>query len=162
MVERYLGDYSGTLGLSARQFIGLGRQNPNNDDEEFCMTVLALRMSSSCNGVSKLHGQVSREMWKNLWPEVPVDEIPVGHLTNGVHFRSWISSEINRLYDRYLGPQWRDNQADPKLWQRVDSIPPAELWRAHERRRERLVAFARRRLRVQFEQRRSKVDDRRC
>lgn len=150
LMERYLGEYARGLGLSIAEFLGLGRQNPANDGEEFCMTVLALRMAASSNGVSKLHGQVSREMWKNLWPGVPVDEIPIGHVTNGVHFRSWISNEMNQLYDRYLGPQWRENQADSKLWLRVASIPQEELWRTHERRRERLVAFARRRLRAQL------------
>jgi len=125
------------------------------------MTVLALRMAASSNGVSKLHGQVSREMWRGLWPGVPVDEIPIGHVTNGVHFRSWNSNEMNHLYDRYLGPHWRENQADPKLWLRVDSIPQEELWRTHERRRERLVTFTRRRLRSQLTQRgaaRSAID----
>jgi starch phosphorylase len=161
LVERYLGDYAQRLGLSIRDFLGLGRQNPDNDAEEFCMTVLALRMAASSNGVSKLHGQVSREMWQGLWPGVPVHEIPIGHVTNGVHFRSWNSNEMNRLYDRYLGPHWRENQADPKLWLRVDSIPQEELWRTHERRRERLVAFTRRRLRLQLTQRgaaRSAID----
>jgi glycogen phosphorylase len=150
LIERYLGEYSRSLGLTAGEFLGLGRQNPSNDSEEFCMTVLALRMSAFSNGVSKLHGRVSREMWRGLWPGVPVDEIPIGHVTNGVHFRSWISNEMNRLYDRYLGPNWRENQAEPKLWLRVDSIPQEELWRTHERRRERLVAFTRRRLRIQL------------
>ena len=161
LVERNLGDYAQHLGLSIRDFLGLGRQNTRNDTEEFCMTVLALRMAASSNGVSKLHGQVSREMWQGLWPGVPVDEIPIGHVTNGVHFHSWNSNEMNRLYDRYLGPHWRDNQADPKLWLRVDSIPQEEMWRTHERRRERLVAFTRPRLRSQLTQRgasRSAID----
>ena len=153
LIERYLGDYAKLLGLSQCDFLALGRQNPANNAEEFCMTVLALRMAAASNAVSKLHGAVSREMWKCIWPEVPVDEIPIGHVTNGVHFRSWISYEMNQLYDRYLGPQWREDQADPKLWRRVEAIPAEELWRTHERRRERLVAFARRRLRVQFERR---------
>jgi len=161
LMERYLGDYAIRMGVSMRDFLGLGRQNPDNQAEEFCMTVLALRMAASSNGVSKLHGQVSREMWRGLWPGVPVDEIPIGHVTNGVHFRSWNSNEMNHLYDRYLGPHWRENQADPKLWLRVDSIPQEELWRTHERRRERLVAFTRRRLRLQLTQRgaaRSAID----
>jgi starch phosphorylase len=153
LIERYLGDYAKRLGLSMGEFLALGRQNPANNAEEFCMTVLALRMAASSNGVSKLHGQVSREMWQGLWPGVPVDEIPIGHVTNGVHFRSWNSNEMNGLYDRYLGPHWRENQADPKLWLRVASIPPEELWRTHERRRERLVAFVRRRLRLQLTRR---------
>ena len=150
LVNRYLGDYIRRLGLSLQDFLGLGRQHADRQDEEFCMTVLALRMASASNGVSKLHGEVSRSMWKAIWPGVPQDEIPIGHVTNGVHFRSWISAEMNQLYDRYLGPKWREEHADPNLWRRVESIPAEELWRTHERRRERLVAFARRRLHLQL------------
>ena len=83
-------------------------------------------------------------------PDVPEQEVPIGHVTNGVHFRSWVSLEMNQLYDRYLGPKWREEPADAKLWQRTESIPAGELWRTHERRRERLVAYARRRLRAQL------------
>ncbi len=153
ILDRYLVDYAKGLGLDRAQFLGLGRQNPGNESEEFCMSVLALRMAASSNAVSKLHGHVSRGMWKDLWPGVPVDEIPIGHVTNGVHYRSWISYEMNQLYERYLGPQWRENHADPKLWHRMEGIPAEELWRTHELRRERLVAFARRRLRIQMERR---------
>jgi len=153
LIEHYLGDYARGLGLNSQQFMGLGRKKPSDYEEEFCMTVLALRMSGSANGVSKLHGAVSRDMWKGLWPGLPVEEIPIGHVTNGAHFRSWVSNEMNQLYDRYLGPNWREHQADPKLWLHVDSIPHEELWRTHERRRERLVAFARRRLRAQLTRR---------
>ncbi|MFY9727216.1 MAG: alpha-glucan family phosphorylase, partial [Bryobacteraceae bacterium] len=153
LLDRYLGEYVTSLGLSRAEFYGLGRQNPANDSEEFCMTVLALRMAASSNGVSQLHGAVSRKMWKSLWPGVPEDEIPIGSVTNGVHLRSWISAEMNQLYDRYLSPKWREEHADTELWKRAETIPAAELWRTHERRRERLVGFARRRLRVQLERR---------
>ena len=153
LLDRYLGEYIRRLGLTPGAFYGLGRRHPERADEEFCMTVLALRMASASNGVSKLHGEVSRGMWKSIWPGVPQDEIPIGHVTNGVHFRSWISSEMNQLYDRYLGPKWREEHADANLWRRVENIPAEELWRTHERRRERLVAFARRRLRVQLQRR---------
>jgi len=150
LLDRYLGDYMRRCNLSRWEFLALGRQNPSNDAEEFCMTVLALKLAASSNGVSKLHGKVSREMWKAIWPGLPEDEIPIGHITNGVHMRSWISNEMNQLYDRYLGPQWRQEHAETKLWRRVESIPAEELWRTHERRRERLVAFARRTLRTQL------------
>jgi starch phosphorylase len=153
LLDRYLTDYLRSLGISRDEFLGLGRQNPDNDSEEFCMTVLALRMAAASNGVSKLHGKVSRRMWKVLWPEVPEDEIPIGSVTNGVHFRSWISYEMNQLYDRYLGPKWREEHADARLWSRVEAIPAEELWRTHERRRERLVAFARARLKDQLQRR---------
>src|SRR6185295_14907275 len=105
------------------------------------------------NGVSKLHGEVSRHMWQNLWPGLPVDEVPIGHVTNGVHFQSWISEDMNLLYDRYLGPRWREEPADEKIWRRAESIPAEELWRTHERRRERLVTFARNRLLTQLKRR---------
>lgn len=82
-------------------------------------------------------------MWNHIWEEVPESEVPIGHVTNGVHFRSWVSFEMNQLYDRYLGPKWREEPADPKPWERTESIPAGELWRTHERRRERLVAYAR-------------------
>jgi starch phosphorylase len=113
------------------------------------MTVLALRLASYRNGVSKLHGHVSRRMWQSLWPGVPVEEVPIRHVTNGVHFRSWISLEMNQLYDRYLGPHWRDEPANSDVWSRVHGIPAEELWRTHERRRERLVGWSRRRVREQ-------------
>ena len=112
-----------------------------------------LHLSPFRNGVSKLHGQVTREMWKSMWPGIPVEEIPIGHVTNGVHFQSWISLDMNQLYDRYLGPKWREEPADHNLWQKVESIPAVELWRTHERRRERLVAFARQRLTDQLRRR---------
>ena len=153
LLDRYLGGYARSLGLSPKDFFGLGRQNPDNDSEEFCMTVLALRTAASSNGVSQLHGVVSRRMWKTLWPGVPEDEIPIGSVTNGVHFRSWISAEMNQLYDRYLSPKWREETADAELWKRAESIPAEELWRTHERRRERLVGYARRKLRAQLQRR---------
>lgn len=117
------------------------------------MTILALRLAQSSNAVSRLHGQISRQMWQGLWAGVPEDEIPIEYVTNGAHFRSWVSGEMDQLYERYLGPRWRDETADQTLWQGVSQVPDAELWRTHERRRERLVAFARRRLRAQLRQR---------
>ena len=89
-------------------------------------------------------------MWNHIWKDLPESEVPIGHVTNGVHFRTWVSKEMNLLYDRYLGPKWREEPADRQLWQRTESIPAGELWRTHERRRERLVSFARRRLRAQL------------
>ncbi len=148
LIDHYLGDYARRLGLSRDEFLALGRRGPG-DQGEFCMTVLALRLASFRNGVSKLHGAVSRRMWQSLWPGVPVDEVPIRHVTNGVHFRSWISAEMNQLYDRYLGPSWRDEPANSDAWDRIHQIPAEELWRTHERRRDRLVAWARHRLRNQ-------------
>ncbi|MCU0411468.1 MAG: alpha-glucan family phosphorylase [Bacteroidetes bacterium] len=153
LVERYFASYYPSLNLSSKDFHSLGRENVDNERESFCMTVLALRMSGKSNGVSKLHGEVSRQMWKNVWPKVPVHEVPIISITNGVHAPSWVSHDLGELYDRYLGPKWREDAGQFGLWSRVHHIPDEELWRTHERRRERLVAFARHRLRGQLEAR---------
>lgn len=153
LVERYLGDYCQALGLSRREFLALGRRDGTDDKEPFCMTILAMRLAAHRNAVSRLHGEVTRRMWQGLWPRVPSEEVPIKHVSNGVHFRSWISHDLNQLYDRYVGPRWRESPADEQLWRRVEAIPTEELWRTHERRRERLVAFARQRLQVQLRRR---------
>ncbi len=114
------------------------------------MTVLALKTAAGCNGVSRLHGKVSRNMWKQIWPSLPVHEVPIDHITNGVQTLSWTSDEMMRLLNRYLGPRWIDNPADNTIWQNVDHIPDSELWRCRERLRERLVSFSRRKLRDQL------------
>lgn len=150
MMDKYFSAYYTSLGLSRKQFMALGRQNPGDENEPFCMTVLALRLANHSNGVSKLHGDVSRRMWQRVWPEVPVEEVPIGHITNGIHVTSWISHDMMDLMERYLGFKWRENPTDMKTWERVYTIPDAELWRTHERRRERLVGFARKRLRQQL------------
>ncbi len=149
LMRRYLGDYVRGLGLLEKEFLALGREDPRDAHTLFCMTTLALKLSGRRNAVSRLHGEVTRRMWQVLWPDVPQPEIPITHVTNGVHFRSWISLEMNQLYDRYLGPRWREEPADEEVWGRAERIAPSELWRTHERRRERLVAFVRRRLRQQ-------------
>lgn len=153
LIDRYLAGLSSELGLSRSEFQSLGRQNPGNEREDYCMTVLALRMSGYSNGVSRMHGEVSRKMWQNIWPGVPVRDTPITSITNGVHAPSWISGDMAGLFDRYLGPRWRQDPGDPSLWRRVHQIPDEELWRTHERRRERLVAFARSRLQAQLEAR---------
>jgi starch phosphorylase len=153
VVEHYFAGYLPPLQIDKNEFLGLGRQNPRDPNEPFCMTVLAIRLANRANGVSKLHGQVSRKMWRHLWPDLPDAEIPIAHVTNGVHTRSWLSAEMAQLYDRYLGIQWEERPSDHSIWKRVDHIPDAELWRTHERRRERLVAFARGRLKQQLRRR---------
>ena len=153
LIERYFASYCAQLGLSRDEFLALGRQNPADPQEPFSMAVLAIRLSGATNGVSTLHGRVSRKMWAGLWPGVPVEDLPITSITNGVHVRGWISHDLAGLFDAYLGPHWISHPADQSVWGRVDQIPDAELWRTHERRRERLVAFARRRLRTQLEQR---------
>ena len=142
LIEQYFRPCWERLGISREQFLALGRQNGDNDDEPMNLTVLALRLSDCRNGVSKLHEEVSRKLWTGVWPNLPVDEVPIGHVTNGVHTGSWISFDLAGLYDRYLGPDWQEQPSDKRVWEAVDQIPDTELWRTHERRRERLVAFA--------------------
>jgi len=153
LMERYFAPYAAQLNLSREDFLGLGRRNPADKNEPFSMAVLAIRLSSATNAVSALHGRVTRRMWSGMWPDVPVDDLPLTSITNGVHVRGWLSRDMAELFDAYLGPHWISHPADQSIWERVDQIPDAELWRTHERRRERLVAFARRRLRMQLEQR---------
>jgi starch phosphorylase len=144
LVQHYFAGYLPLLKIDWNEFLGLGRQNPRDANEHFCMTVLAIRLSNSSNGVSKLHGSVSRRMWKAIWPDLPEAEVPITSITNGVHTQSWLAPEMSQLYDRYLGVQWDSRPTDHSIWKRVENIPNAELWRTHERRRERLVVFARR------------------
>jgi starch phosphorylase len=151
LIGKYFSGFASQLKLSLRDLLALGRQNANNDAEDFCMTVLALRMAGHSNGVSKLHGLISRKMWQNVWPGVTLDEVPVSSITNGVHAPTWVSRDMAGLFARYLGPRWREDPGDYSLWSRIHHIPDEELWRTHERRRERLVAFARQRLRSQLE-----------
>ena len=153
LMDKYFSAYYSELGLSREEFLALGRANPADNGEPFSMAVLALRLAAHTNGVSRLHGRVARKMWQSLWPGVPEDEVPITSITNGVHIPSWISFDMAGLYDRYLGPRWLAHQADQTVWGRVDEIPDEELWRTHERRRERLVAVVRRRLSEQLEKR---------
>jgi len=150
LMEKYFRTWPQVLGISWKDFLGFGRVEPGDDRETFCMTVLALKMAAYGNGVAKLHGVVSREMWKGLWPGLPLNEVPIGHVTNGVHPRTWISSGMLDLLDRYFGPGFEDNPTNLPIWERMDRISDEELWRTHERRRERLVAFVRDRIREQY------------
>jgi len=153
LVEKYLSQYYRKFGITYGEFFALGKINSSDTQEPFGMTVLALRMSSNANGVAKLHGEVSRRMWQRLWPQLAVDEVPIAHITNGVHVNSWISAEMSELFDRYLGPRWLEEPGDQRIWGRISEIPSAELWRTHERRRERMAAYVRRRLRTQLQER---------
>jgi starch phosphorylase len=147
LMEKYFRSWPQILGISWKDFLGFGRERPNDDHETFCMTVLALKFAAYANGVARLHGIVSRDMWKGLWPGLPLDEVPIGHVTNGVHPKTWVSAGMSDLLGRYLGPHFDDEPTDLSIWNRMDRISDEELWRTHERRRERLVAFARDRIR---------------
>lgn len=154
LVSTYFENLYKELGLSKEQFLALGRDlKAENFDKDFSMTILALKACGKANGVSRLHATVSREMWQNVWPELPRKEIPITHITNGIHTNTWISYEFAGLFQRYIGEDWIDEPSDQTLWQRIADIPDAELWRSHERRKERLVSFARSRLKAQLERR---------
>nr|MBC8278683.1 alpha-glucan family phosphorylase [FCB group bacterium] len=153
LMDKYFKEYYPQLGLSKKQFLGLGRLKESSDSTPFNMANLGLRMASLINGVSLLHGEVSRNMWSKFWPGIPLEDVPISSVTNGVHHRSWISHDMKSLFDRYLGPKWRVNSTDTSLWQGVQDIPMEELWRTHELRREKLVNYTRKKLVKQYKNR---------
>lgn len=153
LVDKYLSSYVRSLGISEEQFLALGRISASDEKESFKMPVLAIRLSSYRNGVSKLHGEVSRAMWAPLWQGVPMEEVPITSITNGVHIKSWLSEDMNGLYERYLGPTWCEESIDSPIWSNIDSIPDEELWRPHQRSKTSLIAFARKRLKAQMQRR---------
>ena len=150
LIEKYFHDFSDELGISWEKFLALGQEEPGKSTS-FCMTVLALRLSAFCNGVSKLHGETSRSMWSKLWPGLPEDEIPITSITNGIHIRSWLSHDMVDLLERYIAPYFSERPVYDKIWDRIRQLPDSELWRVHQNRRERLVTFARKRLVMQLQ-----------
>jgi len=150
LIHAYFANYTQSLGISMPVLLGLGRKNPADQHEPFCMNILAMKLSGHINAVSRLHKSVSQKLWHILWPALPEEDVPIPYVTNGIHVPSWVSKEMAELYDRYLGPHWFEDPDNEKVWSRVLEIPDEELWGTHERRRERLVAFCRRRLRQQL------------
>jgi starch phosphorylase len=153
LMDKYFGGYFPKLGINRQRFLALGRILPDDDGEPFKMPVLALRLSSYSNGVSKLHGEVSRGIWGSLWPGTPLNEVPIISVTNGIHIKNWISDELGCLYDKYLGPSWADEAMDKTLWESIDQIPDEELWQIHKRCKEQLIVFVRNRLKAQMQRR---------
>jgi len=153
LMDKYFGGYFPKLGINRKRFLGLGRILPDDDSEPFKMPILALRLSSSTNGVSKLHGRISRGIWGSLWPGIPRKEVPIISITNGIHIKNWVSDEIDSLYERYLGLNWADEAMKKPLWEAVDQIPDEEFWRVHQRCKEQLIVFARNRLKAQMQRR---------
>jgi starch phosphorylase len=145
LVEKYFHAYWRQLGLSREKFMELGCVKKGCDG--FNMTVLALRMAGQCNGVSKLHGEVSRRMWQAVWPDRPVEEVPIAHITNGIHVPSWIGEAMNKLYRKHLGPDWIERHDDAALWERVLDIPDEELWVAHVHLKRKMMTLIRERAR---------------
>jgi glycogen phosphorylase len=145
LVEEHLGPLRDGLGLSQDSLMGLGREKPSDAQETFCMTVLGLRLSRYANAVSALHGEVSRAMWTGLCPGKPEDEVPIGHITNGVHVPSWLAPQMFRLYDRHLGTNWHQHSSDAKIWEGIENVDDGELWETHLSLKSRLLEFIRRR-----------------
>jgi glycogen phosphorylase len=145
LAMKYLGHYAGDLGVSQPELLALGREDANNHGEEFCMTILALRLSQYCNGVSALHGEVSRTMWKDVYG-VRANRVPIGHVTNGVHAQTWLAPEITPLYEKYLKPNWAKATDRPTFYASVRRIPDEQLWEVHKSLKRKLVTFARLRL----------------
>jgi starch phosphorylase len=145
LVEEHIGPLREALGLSNETLLGLGRENPNNGDELFCMTVLALRLSRRANAVSALHAEVSRAMWTGLFRDKLEDDVPIGHITNGVHVPSWLAPQMFRLYDRHLGTNWHQRSSEAKIWLGIDNVDDGELWETHLNLKSQLIEFVRRR-----------------
>ena len=152
LLKRYMGGYIWELRESWGHFVSLGRLDAADEAEPFCMTLLALRASARRNGVSRLHGKVSREMWRAAWPGTPEAEVPIGHVTNGVHLPTWVAPAMADVYARHLGAGWQ-REIDPFHWRRADQIPAGELWSTRCALRGRLVDEVRRALRNQLERR---------
>jgi starch phosphorylase len=146
LVEKHFAHYWESLGLTREGFLKLG-QVERPAGPEFNMTALALRFSDHRNAVSELHGQVTRRMWQPLWPDRPVEEIPIGHVTNGVHLPSWMPGPLHQLLCKYLDSNWTERHDDPNLWEHIDTIPDAELWALHQEQKRKLMSFIRERAR---------------
>jgi starch phosphorylase len=153
LIRSYFEEYTKELGISLKVLLGYGRVEPGNESLPFGMTTLAMRLSSHTNGVSRLHGRVSRALWQRVWPHNPVEDVPIDHITNGIHAPTWISRELAALLNRYLGPDWAEEPDSERVGDQVAEIPNTELWRAHERCREHLVGFTRLRLARQLKAR---------
>lgn len=141
-IMKYLESYADELGISFDDLYKLGISNGDLEDK-FSMTILGLNLCYYANGVSKLHGHVSRDMWKDLWKELPTDEVPIDGLTNGIHTHTWLARELKRLFDKHLGVQWAKNVDNNQTWEKINSIPNEELWEIKNKRRQLLCSFTR-------------------
>jgi glycogen phosphorylase len=144
LIEEHLGPLREELGLSHERLMMLGREH-DGDQHTFCMTVLGLRLANRANAVSSLHGEVSRAMWTSLYPGKAENEVPIGHITNGVHVPTWLAPQMFRLYDRHLGADWHEHSGEARIWEGIENIDDGELWETHLALKSRLLDFTRRR-----------------
>src|SRR4029077_4419801 len=157
-MEEHLGPLRDALGISQSRLMELGRENPGNHHEDFCMTVLGLKLSRRANAVSALHGEVSRCMLSGLFGARGEESAPIGHITNGVHVPTWLAPQMFRLYDRHLGTGWHEHSGDAHTWEGIESVDDGELWETHLSLKSRLIEFVRRRV-VEQAARRNESDD---
>ena len=146
LVEEHLGPLRDQLKISFDEFMGLGRIDPQDPSELFCMTVIGLKLSRTANAVSQLHGSVSRRMWASLWPWRVEEEIPIGHITNGVHSQTWLANQMRTLYNKHFPTDWADRLGEPSVWNGILNVDPGELWETHNTLKARMISFIRRRL----------------
>ena len=158
LIEEHLGPLREELGISHENLMGFGREHPTDYGEPFCMTVLGLKLARRVNAVSSLHGEVSRAMWKGLYPNGPEDDVPIGHVTNGVHVPSWLAPQMCRLYDRHLGVGWQRASGKSQTWEAIESVDDGELWETHLALKTQLIEFVRRRAHEQAERRSEPAD----
>jgi starch phosphorylase len=151
LIDKYFSKFQNQLGLDRDQFCNLARHKVSWG-ETFSMPVLAMRLSSLRNGVSQLHGEVARKMWKHLWPESKDDEIPISHITNGIHTGTWLARRLHHLYGSYLGQGWMEQVDDPTTWESIKNIPDEELWEVRKHLKRKLVSYISERARNQWVQ----------
>jgi glycogen phosphorylase len=158
LVEEHLGPLRDSLGLPLDRLMQMGRENPSDGNDDFCMTVLGLRVSRRANAVSALHGHVTRAMWKGLYPGEAEDSVPIGHITNGVHVPTWLAPQMFRLYDRHLGTGWQEHSSEPRIWEGIENVDDGELWETHLSLKQRLLEFVRTRAVEQADRRNEPVE----
>src|SRR5437870_9890442 len=149
MMRKYFGQFAKDLNIPFDELFSFGQTRVNPSDP-FSMTILALRVSRHANGVSKLHGEVSRSLWKDVWSGVPTHEVPITSITNGIHTKTWMAPEFSALYQKYLG-DWQEHLTEPDFWRRVIDIPDTQLWETHQKLKLRLIEFVRQRVRMRRE-----------
>ena len=159
LIEEHLGVFREKLGLSHSDFMALGRVNPHDQSETFCMTVLALKNSRRANAVSAIHADISRRMWHSLWPDRKETEVPIGHITNGVHVVSWLAPQMHQLFETRLSSDWPTRMGYSEVWDKVVEIDDGELWETHQTLKMRLIQFVRRRVAVQYARRATPLQD---
>ncbi|MCX6676959.1 MAG: alpha-glucan family phosphorylase [Methanothrix sp.] len=151
LMDKYFASYIPLLGIDREEFYRLGI-DPANPGAGFNMTVFALHLSAYCNAVSRKHGEVARKMWHHLWPQLGEEEVPISHITNGVHAPTWIDSRMAGLFNRYLGPSWLNDHDNPSIWQLVDDIPDGELWMVHRLQKMMMIAVMQERARARWKE----------